>query len=277
MSGTSFTAEQYENFRSFLERACGILLGDNKQYLVASRIGRILLHHKIPDLNELVSQMQMFSRRALRDEVIDAMTTNETLWFRDTHPFTILRERLLPEIQSQGMGPLRIWSAASSSGQEAFSISMITEEYRAACMGMLKRSVEIVGTDLSKSMLDMCNQAVYDQLSLGRGLTPERLRRFFDAQADNRWQVKSEIRQRVRFQQLNLLDSYSGLGKFDIVFCRNVLIYFSSERKTDILRRIHACLKPGGYLILGSSEALTDTAERYQMVQCSPGIIYQAV
>lgn len=277
MSGSTFTAEQYENFRSFLEKACGILLGDNKQYLVASRVGRIMTHHKISDLSDLVQQMQMFSRRELREEVIDAMTTNETLWFRDTHPFTILRERLMPELQAKGYGPLRIWSAASSSGQEPYSISMIAEEYRAASMGVLKRPVEIVATDLSKSMLDACREAIYDQLSLGRGLTQERLQRFFEKQADGRWQVKQDVRQRIRFQQLNLLDSYSGLGKFDIVFCRNVLIYFSSDRKADILRRIHACLNPGGYLILGSSEALTDAADRYQMVQCNPGIIYQAL
>jgi chemotaxis protein methyltransferase CheR len=276
MSGTTFTAEQYANFRDFLEKACGILLGDNKQYLVASRVGRIMTHHSIRDLNDLVQQMQMFSRRELREEIIDAMTTNETLWFRDTHPFTILRERLLPELMAAGSGPLRIWSAASSSGQEPFSISMVVEEFRSANMGVLKRPVELVATDLSKSMLDMCREAVYDQLSLGRGLTQERLQRFFDRKEDNRWQVKQDVRQRIRFQQLNLLDSYSGLGKFDMVFCRNVLIYFSSDRKADILRRIHACLKPGGYLILGSSEALTDNADRYQMVQCSPGIIYKA-
>jgi chemotaxis protein methyltransferase CheR len=276
MSGTSFTAQQYENFRDFLEKACGILLGDNKQYLVASRLGRIMTEHNIANLNDLVQQMQLFSRRELREEVIDAMTTNETLWFRDTHPFVILRERLLPELMASGTGPLRIWSAASSSGQEPFSISMVVEEYRAACMGVLKRPVEIVATDLSKSMLDMCRDAIYDQLSLGRGLTQERLQRFFERRTDNRWQVKQEVRQRVRFQQLNLLDSYSALGKFDLIYCRNVLIYFSAERKADILRRMHASLRPGGYLILGSSEALTDAADRYQMVQCSPGIIYKA-
>lgn len=277
MSSGSFTAQHYEAFRDFLEKACGILLGDNKQYLVASRIGRIMADNKIADLGELVQKMQLFSGRELREAVVDAMTTNETLWFRDTHPFVILRERILPELMASGAGSLRIWSAASSSGQEPFSISMVVDEYRAANMGVLKRPVEIVATDLSKSMLDQCREAIYDQLSLGRGLTKDRLQRFFDRCPDNRWQVKQDVRQRVRFQQLNLLDSYAGLGRFDVVFCRNVLIYFSSERKVDILRRIHASLKPGGYLILGSSEALTDVADKFQMIQCSPGIIYKAI
>src|SRR5690606_9034768 len=121
-------------------------------------------------------------------------------------------------------------------------------EYRAAT-GMLRQAVEIVATDLSRSVLEACKAAEYDQLSLGRGLSRERLQRFFEPVGRERYRVKAEIRQRVRFQFLNLLDSYLSLGRFDVVFCRNVLIYFSGERKADILRRIHATLRPGGYLI----------------------------
>ena len=144
-------------------------------------------------------------------------------------------------------------------------------------MGVLRHPVEIVATDLSRSMLEACKGAEYDQLSLSRGLSSDRLKRYFDSIGNDRWRVKREITQRVRFQSLNLLDSYLTLGKFDIVFCRNVLIYFSGERKADILRRIHATLKPGGYLILGASEGPTDATHLYQMVQCNPGIIYKAV
>ena len=148
-----------------------------------------------------------------------------------------------------------------------------------ASLGVLKQPVEIVATDLSRSMLEICKSAEYDQLSLGRGLSPERLQRFFEKISGNRtgdrYRVKREVTQRVRFQSLNLLDSYLSLGKFDIVFCRNVLIYFSGERKLDILRRIHGVLKPGGYLILGASEGLAEVTQYFQMVQCSPGIIYR--
>lgn len=270
----ALSREHYEEFRAFLEKACGIVLGDNKQYLVTSRLANLLVEYKIDNLRELIRRMQQISQRGLREAVIDAMTTNETLWFRDVHPFNILREKLLPELQRAG-APIRIWSAACSSGQEPYSLSIAIEECRTA--GVVRQPVEIVATDLSRSMLEACRLAEYDQLSLGRGLSKERLKRFFDPQAGDRWRVKKEVSQRVRFQSLNLLDSYLSLGKFDIVFCRNVLIYFSGDRKADILKRIHATLRPGGYLILGASEGLTDAAQYYQMVQCSPGIIYKAL
>lgn len=269
--------QYYEEFRTFLEKACGIVLGDNKQYLVSSRLSKLMAENGIPDLRELTTRLQLISQRALREAVIDAMTTNETLWFRDNHPYTIFRERLLPELQKTARGPIRIWSAACSSGQEPYSISMCTEEYRMASMGALRQPVEIVATDLSRLMLDACRSAEYDQLSLARGLSPERLQRFFEKASGDRYRVKREVVQRVRFQSLNLLDSYLGLGKFDIVFCRNVLIYFSGERKLDILRRIHGALKPQGYLILGASEGLAEVTQFFQMVQCSPGIIYRAL
>ena len=281
-AGSTPQRQQYEEFRAFLEKACGIVLGDNKQYLVSSRLSKLMATHGIADLRELTNRLQLLSQRGLREAVIDAMTTNETLWFRDTHPYTILRERLLPELQKTAKSPLRIWSAACSSGQEPYSISMCVEEYRMANLGVLRQPVEIVATDLSRTMLDLCKAAEYDQLSLGRGLSPERLQRFFeklpgDRPGNNTYRVKREVTQRVRLQALNLLDSYLGLGKFDIVFCRNVLIYFSGERKLDILRRIHGVLKPGAHLILGASEGLTDVTQFFQMVQCNPGIIYRAL
>lgn len=269
--------EHYEEFRLFLEKACGIVLGDNKQYLVTSRLATLLAEYQIDDLRDLVRRMQQISQRGLREAVIDAMTTNETLWFRDTHPFNILRTKLLPELQRTATSTIRIWSAACSSGQEPYSISIAVEEYRAASMGVLRQPVEIVATDLSRSMLEACKSAEYDQLSLQRGLSNERLKRYFEPTTGDRWRVKREVTQRVRFQSLNLMDSYLTLGKFDIVFCRNVLIYFSGERKADILKRMHATLKPGGHLILGASEGPTDASQYYQMVQCNPGIIYKGI
>lgn len=276
-TGGAPSREHYEEFRMFLEKACGIVLGDNKQYLVTSRLAALLAESQIKDLRDLVRRMQQVSQRALREAVIDAMTTNETLWFRDTHPFNILRTKLLPELQRTATGPIRIWSAACSSGQEPYSISITVEEYRASSMGGLRQPVEIIATDLSRSMLEACKNAEYDQLSLQRGLSSERLKRYFEPTTGDRWRVKREVAQRVRFQSLNLMDSYLSLGKFDIVFCRNVLIYFSGERKADILKRMHATLKPGGHLILGASEGPTDASQYYQMVQCSPGIIYKAL
>lgn len=205
------------------------------------------------------------------------MTTNETLWFRDTYPFEVLKSRVLPElIKAYPAQRLRIWSAACSSGQEPYSLSMSIDEFERSNLGQLKAGVQIVATDLSPSMLSNCKSGEYDSLAMGRGLSQERLQRYFDPKGPGRWQVKAPIKSRVEFRPLNLLDSYAALGKFDIVFCRNVLIYFSAEVKKDILTRIHATLKPGGYLFLGASEALNGLPEKYQMVQCSPGIIYKA-
>ncbi len=266
----------FEQFRVFLEKTCGILLGSNKQYLVSSRLNKLMEQNNIKTLGELVQRIQSQPRGGLREQVVDAMTTNETLWFRDTYPFEVLKSRVLPELIKANPGQrLRIWSAASSSGQEPFSLSMAIDEFERSNLGQLKSGVQIVATDLSASMLTACKAGEYDSLAMGRGLSQDRLQRYFDPKGPGRWVVKPAIRNRVEFRMLNLLDSYASLGKFDIVFCRNVLIYFSAEVKKDILTRIHATLKPGGYLFLGASEALNGLPDLYQMVQCSPGIIYK--
>ena len=269
--------QDFQVFREFLEKTCGIVLGDNKQYLVASRLNRLLEQEKISSLGELVRRMHAQPRGGLKEAVIDAMTTNETLWFRDVYPFEVLKKKLIPEfIKANPNQRLRIWSAACSSGQEPYSLSMAIDEFERSNLGQLRAGVQIVATDLSGTILTAAKGAEYDSLSVARGLSSERLQRYFDPLGPGRWVVKQPIRSRVEFRAMNLLDSYAMLGKFDIVFCRNVLIYFSAEVKKDILKRIHATLKPGGYLMLGASEALNGLPELYQMVQCSPGIVYQA-
>jgi chemotaxis protein methyltransferase CheR len=266
----------FEQFRIFLEKACGIVLGANKQYLVSSRLNKLMEQNSIKTLGDLVQRMQSMPRGGLREQVVDAMTTNETLWFRDTYPFEVLKNRVYPELlKANPSARLRIWSAASSSGQEPYSLSMATDEFERTNLGQLKGGVQIVATDLSSAMLQACKSGEYDSLAIGRGLSQERLQRYFDPKGAGRFAIKPAIRTRVEFRALNLLDSYASLGKFDIVFCRNVLIYFSAEVKKDILLRIHATLKPGGYLFLGASEALNGLPDHYQMVQCSPGIIYK--
>lgn len=267
----------FEQFRVFLEKACGILLGSNKLYLVTSRLNKLMEQQGIKTLGELVQRMQTQPRSGLREQVVDAMTTNETLWFRDTYPFDVLKNRVMPELLKANSGQrLRIWSAACSSGQEPYSLSMTGEEFERSNLGQLKGGMQIVATDLSGSMLTACKSGEYDSLAMGRGLSPERLQKYFDSKGPGRWVIKPPIKSRVEFRALNLLDSYASLGKFDVVFCRNVLIYFSAEVKKDILQRIHGTLKTGGYLFLGASEALNGLPEHYQMVQCSPGIIYKA-
>ncbi|WOB57474.1 MULTISPECIES: protein-glutamate O-methyltransferase CheR [Pseudomonas] len=267
----------FEQFRVFLEKACGILLGENKQYLVSSRLNKLMEQQGIKSLGELVQRIQAQPRGGLREQVVDAMTTNETLWFRDTYPFEVLKNKVIPEFIRNNPGQrLRMWSAACSSGQEPYSISMAIDEFERSNLGQLKMGAQIVATDLSGTMLTNCKTGEYDSLAIARGLSQERLQRYFDTKGPGRWAVKPAIRSRVEFRSFNLLDSYASLGKFDVVFCRNVLIYFSAQVKKDILLRIHSTLKSGGYLFLGASEALNGLPDHYQMVQCSPGIIYQA-
>lgn len=270
------TPTEYLAFKEFLQEACGILLGDNKQYLVKSRLRKIMEEQQFSSLGQLVDQLRRSSRGRLKEVVIDAMTTNETLWFRDNHPFRILTEKVLPELIERRDGqPLRIWSAACSTGQEPYSIGMVVDEFRRLRPGRLKSDVKIVATDISGSVLEAARKAEYEMLAIGRGLSPERQKQYFVKTASGSWQVKPQIRAMVEFRELNLLERYM-LGRFDVVFCRNVLIYFSAELKRDILSRMHQVLTPGGYLILGASESLNGLPDKYEMVQCNPGIIYRA-
>lgn len=267
------TPREYEAFKSFLQNACGILLGDNKQYLVTSRLRRILEDNNLETLGELVDRLKRPGLDGFRDVVIDAMTTNETLWFRDNHPFRVLQEKLLPEFAERTPGqPLRIWSSACSTGQEPYSIAMIVEEFRRARPGKFC-DVRITATDISKSVLDVARRGEYEMMAIGRGLSPERQNQFFTPTLNGGWQIKPQIRRMVEFRELNLLEPM--IGKFDVVMCRNVLIYFSADLKQDILTRMHATLNPGGYLVLGASESLSGLPDLYEMVQCHPGIIYR--
>ncbi|MDL0433050.1 protein-glutamate O-methyltransferase CheR [Marinobacter sp. TBZ242] len=268
------TPQEYEAFKTFLQDACGILLGDNKQYLVKSRLRRIMEENRLSTLAELLERVKRSGRSSLKEVVIDAMTTNETLWFRDNHPFRILQEKLLPEFGERKLTqPLRIWSAACSTGQEPYSVAMIIEEFRRQRPGKL-RDVKITATDISKSVLEVARRGEYEMIAIGRGLSPERQKQFFTPAMNGSWQIRPQIKSMVEFREMNLLERYM-LGKFDIVLCRNVLIYFSAELKKDILTRIHATLNPGGYLILGASESLNGLPHLYEMVQCHPGIIYR--
>ncbi len=273
LTATAYSAGEYDAFREYLESTCGIVLGDNKQYLVMSRLGRLMNELGIGSLEELVKRLNGGLDRKLRERVIEAMTTNETLWFRDSFPFDILKEIILPELAERRVRKVRIWSAACSSGQEPYSISMTVQEYMSSNPGRLGE-VEIVATDISPAVLEEAKAARYDAMALARGLSEERKARFFIQEGDS-WRVRPEIARRVSFRQANLLQPYTTLGRFDVVFCRNVLIYFSAESKRDILARMARVLNPGGYLFLGSSESITHYSDDFEMVRGRRGAVYQ--
>lgn len=273
MTQPPIAANEYDIFRRYLEDACGIVLGENKHYLVTSRLKRVTEEFSFASLSEMMNTLVKGNDRHLREKVIDAMTTNETMWFRDVYPFEILKKDLLPELAKK-KAPIKIWSAASSTGQEAYSISMATSEFNQSKPGVLTSNLEIVGTDISQTVVNQAKLGQYDELSVVRGLSPERRDKFFNKK-DDKWSINADIKQRARFTELNLLNNYSLLGKFDIIFCRNVLIYFSTEMKKDILERMAEILKPGGTLILGGSESPTGYTKKFAMVRYPDGVVYR--
>jgi chemotaxis protein methyltransferase CheR len=265
---------EYKTFRDFLEQQCGIVLGENKQYLVKSRLAPLMQRFNLGSLSELVNKTLSPFERQLRSAVIDAMTTNETLWFRDTYPYELLKKQIFPELEKDHRN-VKIWSAASSSGQEPYSIAMTGLEYQQMRPSAFGLGIHILGTDISNTMLEHCQRAEYDGLALSRGLSPERRSKFFEDSGNGMMRVKDIARRNVSFRHLNLLDSYTLLGKFDIIFCRNVLIYFSPEVKAKIIRQFAQALNPKGFLVLGASESLSSTNSDFDMIRCNPGIIYR--
>ncbi|MBK1716735.1 CheR family methyltransferase [Thiocystis violacea] len=261
-------ARDYAEFARFLSECCGLVLGENRQYLVSSRLSRLLEDFGYKKVEELLRALRQSSNQTLKSRVIDAMTTNETSWFRDVYPFEMLRQVVLPELEAKKK-PIRIWSAACSSGQEPYSIAMVAAEWEAS-FPPKSSPVTIMATDLSETVLSEAKAGLYDGLSIVRGLSVERRQKFFES-VENGHRIKPEIQKRVRFQKLNLMDSYALLGKFDIVFCRNVLIYFSAETKRRIFDGIARQMDPGGYLFVGASEAVGSYTDAFEVIRVPQG------
>ena len=247
-------SQAFDALCEYLRRNSGLVMEQSKKYLVESRVMPIVRREKLASLDELVALLQRGQSPKLAKDVIEAMTINETYFFRDKSPFDQFRSIMLPALLNarQNDKRLRIWSAAASTGQEAYSLAMILEEFTARMQGW---KIEIVGTDLSEQVLDKARKGVYTQFEVQRGLPAPMLLRHFN-QIGESWQISDHIRSKVTFRQLNLLQDFTSLGRFDIIFCRNVLIYFDAARKTDILSRMTRVMAPDGYVILGASESL---------------------
>lgn len=268
------TREDYEEFRAFLAEACGITLGDNKQYLVSSRLSPLMLEHNIVTIRELIERVRRDRRSNLTERIIDAMTTNETQWFRDQFPFEILKQTILPGIPRNRAQPVRIWSAACSSGQEPYSIAISVHEYLLKNPGTFPGGVQILATDISPTVLKQAALGVYDGVAIARGLTAERRQRYFLPEGAQ-WAIKPDVRRLVSFREFNLCQGYEALGRFDVIFCRNVLIYFAPKLKRDIIMRMSQALHPGGYLFLGAAESLSNFSDAFEMLRLGGGIVYR--
>ena len=244
----------FEYLANFLKSSSGLVLGADKMYLVESRLLPITRKRNLPGLTELVQEIRLGKDQHLIQDVMEAMTTNESFFYRDKMPFDNLRAEVLPSFLTsrQSQRQLRIWSAAASTGQEPYSIAMVLKEMAASFQGW---RVDIVGTDISKEVLEKARAGMYSQFEVQRGLPIQMLVKYFK-QIGEMWQVDSALRAMVQLKEGNLLSSFSGLGTFDIIFCRNVLIYFDQATKKDVLERMAKQMPDDGVLFLGAAETV---------------------
>ena len=261
--------ENYKYLQQEIYKQSGIVLDGDKHYLLESRLMPVARAAGLSTLDALCERLRAGIDSAFKQKVIEALTTNETLFFRDMAPFDALRQKLIPELLAKPAAKLTIWSAAASSGQEAYSIAMLLKE-----LGNCNRPVEILGTDLSEQILDRARDAKYVQFEVNRGLPAAYLVKYFKREGLD-WQLKDEIRSMVKFRRFDLRQSMTALGKFDIVFCRNVLIYFDVETKSKILNQILTVLNPGGYLLLGGAETTLNLQGSFERVPVGPTVVYR--
>ncbi|MDB5631729.1 MAG: methyltransferase, CheR-type [Tardiphaga sp.] len=276
------TPVDYEFLRKFLKERSGLDLSADKQYLVESRLIPLARKAGLAGIDELVQQIKNGST-AICSDVVEAMTTNETFFFRDKIPFDHLREAIIPELLQARASrrSLRIWCAAASTGQEPYSIAMCLKEMGAALAGW---RIEIIGTDISQQVLEKSRSGIYSQFEVQRGLPIQLLVKYFK-QIGEMWQINADIRSMIQYRPLNLLQDFAHMGKFDLIFCRNVLIYFDQDMKSSIFGRLAKTMEPDGCLALGAAETvvgLTDAFKphpdrrglyRPNLVRASPSIV----
>ena len=255
------TPLDYEFLRKLLKERSGLDLSPDKQYLVESRLVPLARKVGLPGITELVQKMKA-GPDALTAEVVEAMTTNETFFFRDKVPFDHLRDTMLPALLQARASrrSLRIWCAAASTGQEPYSIAMCLKEFGAALAGW---RIEIIGTDLSQAVLEKSRAGIFSQFEVQRGLPIQMLVKHF-TQIGELWQLNPDIRSMVQYRQLNLLHDFSQLGTFDVIFCRNVLIYFDQDTKAGIFERLVKAVEPDGFMVLGAAESVVGISDAFK-------------
>ncbi|MBG05296.1 MAG: chemotaxis protein CheR [Rhodospirillaceae bacterium] len=265
--------EDFEFLASLLRNKSGLVLTVDKAYLLESRLMPVARKNGQKDLDELVAALRGAANPALLNDVIEAMTTNESLFFRDMKPFDQLRDLILPGLLERRADKkqIRIWCAACSSGQEPYSIAMLLKEAAAKFVGW---QTEIVATDISVEMLEKAKSGVYTQFEVQRGLPVTLLVKYFEQNGDI-WTISSDIRSMVQFQEFNLLDDPSAFGTFDVVFCRNVLIYFDQDLKRQVLDKVSGLLPADGVLYLGGAETVLGVTERFKPVSGQRGMYAQ--
>ena len=260
----------FEIIAQLLKERSGLALNKEKAYLLESRLNPVARKWNFSGFDELAQAIRSRGEEALLVDVTEAMTTNESFFFRDQKPFDQFNDMVLPHLLEARAAKrsFRIWSAACSSGQEPYTLAMLLQEHADKLAGW---RVEIVATDLSNEILDKAKEGLYSQFEVQRGLPITHLVKYF-VQVGDRWQIEDSLRKMIKFQQFNLLSDLSSLGKFDVVFCRNVLIYFDTPTKTKVLNGIADLLPADGFLYLGGAETVLGTTDRFEIMQGQRGI-----
>ncbi|MDY0131151.1 MAG: protein-glutamate O-methyltransferase CheR [Desulforegulaceae bacterium] len=273
------TPVEFSLFAKYILSISGISLDPGKEYLIETRLRPILKKHSLNSFKELYDSALSDPGKKLEKEIIDAISTNETYFFRDKNPFELLKFKVLPDlIDKRSAGKIgrpvniRIWSAASSTGQEIYSVAMIMHELGIA--NSKQYNIRLLGTDISNAAIAKASYGLYNKFEIARGLTPERLRKFFTKKGDN-WKIRDEIRSMVSFQKVNLLKPLNITGKFDIVFCRNVAIYFNPPDRAKLYHTIGNSLEKDGYLLIGSTESLNNDTQMFKPQRYLNSTFYQ--
>jgi chemotaxis protein methyltransferase CheR len=263
------TPLEYDYLRKLLKERSGLVLSSEKQYLVESRLTPVARKAGVQTLGDLVQKLKGANERLVAD-VVEAMTTNESFFFRDNIPFDHFRDAIVPALLAAKARErrLRIWCAAASTGQEPYSLAMCLKEMKASLAGW---RVEILGTDISLEVLEKAKAGIYSQFEVQRGLPIQMLVKYF-TQVGDTWQIAPDLRAMVQYRPLNLLTEFGHLGGFDVVFCRNVLIYFDQETKIGVLNRIARLIDPEGYLVLGAAETVVGLTDAFKPVADKRGL-----
>jgi len=269
----SFSPATFAYLAQMVRDHSAIVLDESKSYVIESRLGPLLYSEGVRDIDELAFRLRDRQSSPLRRKVLDAMTNNETWFFRDLYPFEALKTDIVPKIMTptDGDKTLSIWSAACSSGQEIYSVAMLLREHFPS---LLDWRLTLLGTDVSEAILDRARAGIYSQLEVNRGLPATLLAKYFQ-QAGRDWQLKKNILEMAGFRSLNLSLPLPAMGRFDIVFLRNVLIYFSLETRREILARVRQVLRPAGVLFLGAAETTLNLDDSYERIPFQKSYYYQ--
>jgi len=272
------TPEEIKLITKYIYEISGIYLDESKKYLLETRLNTIAEECGCSSYQDFYSKAKTDASKLIERKIIDAISTNETLFFRDTGPFQLLQHKIFPELIDARASKsaliktnLKIWSAASSTGQELYSVAIVLQEL----LGDLsKYSIKLLGTDISDAAIAQASSGKYNKFEIERGLARDKLTRYFNSLGQT-WKINDQIRAMVNFRKFNLMAPFTGLGKFDIVLCRNVAIYFTLEDRKKLFNKIADVLEPDGYLIIGSTESLTGICPRFIPKRHLRSIFYQ--